>query len=244
MWLVLIHLKHFPQKDLFKSSISSVSHHLTSGFHSCAPVLTNRNCPSLSFSFVIVGQFTCTLLCLISFCASAHQAYGTLPQCVVKHTCKVNSYRCVFPWILHAHIWPCGIYTSALLKHHVNELSDITLYDEIYPHCTLHMMNWAPCRQNKASAVFVCVNMYSVTEDQLYKNVENVSNIHYSMWTFVVQRHHKLSWACIKLEKFYIGFVFQNVVFVSGPLSVFLATLVAPHFTLVSESLSCSFGLA
>jgi len=152
--LVLIRLKHVHWADCQR--IYSNLQHLESGIrfvfdYNCVTLLDqwlSRLCISTDQPklFIIVIWFChCwtiyTFLCLISFCASVHQANGTLPQWVVEHTCNVSSYRFVFPWILlSVHIW--GIYTNAPLKHHVNELSDITLYDEICPHCTLHMMNW------------------------------------------------------------------------------------------------------
>ena len=91
--------------------------------------------------FIIVIWFCWTiytLLCMISFCASVHQANATLPHCVVKNTSKV------VPIIVRGSFLSVrihGEYTIASLKHRVNELSDIKLYDQICPHCTLHMMN-------------------------------------------------------------------------------------------------------
>ena len=128
--------------------MSTVSHHLNSGFHNWSDQ------PKL---FTIWSCWTIyTLLCLIAFCASVqctHSQWHMHWHTVFKHACcQVSSYHC--PSFLPVY----GEYIPVLLWGIVwiNELSDITLYDEICPHCTLHMMNWVPRRQNEASAVFVC----------------------------------------------------------------------------------------
>ena len=161
IWLIVIRLNSLLQLFIkrfiqIKSSrawtglslMSTVSHHLNNGFHNWADQ------PKL---FTIWSCWTIyTLLCLIAFCASVqctHSQWHMHWHTVFKHACcQVSSYHC--PSFLPVY----GEYIPVLLWGIVwiNELSDITLYDEICPHCTLHMMNWVPRRQNEASAVFVC----------------------------------------------------------------------------------------
>ena len=110
--------------------------------------------------FIIVIWFCWTIytfLCLISFCASVHQANGTLPQWVVEHTCNVSSYRFVFPWILlSVHIWaPYYGEFILMLLWSIMWMNCLILRCMMKFAATLYLAHdeLSACRQNEASAV-------------------------------------------------------------------------------------------
>ena len=106
--------------------------------------LINQNCSP----FGIVGQFTP--------CFVWYHSVPMYTQPMAHTVCSNILAAKLVPIVRPSYLY--GEYIPVLLWGIVwiNELSDITLYDEICPHCTLHMMNWVPRRQNEASAVFVC----------------------------------------------------------------------------------------
>ena len=139
-----------------------MKHYLSSGVQ-CSQLFTDQ--PKLFTIGVRFCWTIYTLLCLIPFwvrvCSWSQWYTCTDTLCVQTHL-HPSSYPCP-SFLTIWNIYLCFFEASCELWW------IITLYDEIWSHYTLHMMNWVPCRQNGASAVFVCVQKVIIACIKMWK---------------------------------------------------------------------------